>query len=177
RAVRAARAAQKQTESAACGCASRAGQRDAPRALAIPDPFGEQFRSGGVDRVPGWVEGTAPVAGPWGVPRKGAADTGTRWRVLESSTGTGSGRCRLLQPDLVAAGTCGGGTGAADGGQARCDEAPDWQVGPGARGAGASEGRQPGPHAGGGREPGTVGGSETRHCGGVAQSEGGVKQA
>src|SRR6266849_1474949 len=130
-----------------------------------------------VDRVPGWVEGTAPVAGPWGVPRKGAADTGTRWRVLESSTGTGSGRCRLLQPDLVAAGTCGGGTGAADGGQARCDEAPDGQTGPGARGAGASEGRQPGPHAGGGREPGTAGGSETRHWGGVAQGQGGVKQA
>jgi len=42
---------------------------------------------------------------------------------------------------------------------------------------GASESRQPGPHAGGGREPGTAGGSETRHCGGVAQSEGGVKQA
>src|ERR1035438_2381384 len=126
--------------------------------------------------MPGWVEGTASVAGRRGVPREGATDTGTRWRFLESSVGTGSGRCRLLQPDLVAAGTCGSGTGAADGGQARCHEAPDWQAGPGAGGADASEGRQLGPHAGGGREPGTAGGSETRHCGGVAQSEIGGRQ-
>src|SRR5437868_10816127 len=50
------------------------------------------------------------------------------------------------------------------------------QVGPGACGAGANEGRQPGPHAGGGGGPGTAGGAETRHRGGAAQSEGGRKQ-
>ncbi len=110
----------------------------------------------------------APVAGRRGGACKGAADTGEGWRFLESSIGTGSGCCWLLQPDLVASRTCGGGAGATDGRPARRDEALDRQTGPGAR-RGCNEGRQPGPHAGGGREQGTAEGQETRHCGGVVQ--------
>src|SRR5437773_12164757 len=112
--------------------------------------------------MPGWLERATPVAGRGGGPPTSAADAGTGWRKLESSVGTGSGRGRLLQPDLVTAGTCGCGTGAADGGQARCDEVADWQAERSTRGARAREGRQSGPHACGGREPGTTGGSEKR---------------
>src|SRR6266480_4360275 len=127
--------------------------------------------------MPGWLERATPVAGRGGGPPTSAADAGTGWRKLESSVGTGSGRGWLLQPELITAGTCGCGTGAADGGPARCDEVADWQAERSTRGARAREGRQSGPHAGGGREPGTTGGPETRHGGGVAQSQGGVRQA
>jgi len=53
----------------------------------------------------------------------------------------------------------------------------DWQAEWGTRSEGAGEGRQSGPHACSGREPGTIGGSETRHSRGVAQSEGRVEKA
>src|SRR2546422_11469894 len=99
--VGAARACQEQTEGFASGGAWRAGQRNGPRAIALPDLFGKQFRSSSAGGVPGGVEGGTRVAGRGGGPPTSAADSGTGWRILESSVGTGSGRCRLLQPDLV----------------------------------------------------------------------------
>src|SRR6266481_352382 len=125
----------------------------------------------------GGVERATPVAGRGGRPPPGTADAGTGWRELESTVGTGSGGCRVLHADLVTSGTWGSRTGAGDGGQARCDEAADGQAERSARGARAIEGRRIGSYAGGGREPGTAGRPETRHCGGVAESQGGIKQA
>src|SRR5438046_8778177 len=119
--------------------------------------------------MPGWLERATPVAGRGGGPPTSAADAGTGWRKLESSVGTGSGRGWLLQPDLVAAGTCGCGTGAADGGPARCDEVADWQAERRTRGASARGGRQSGPEAGGGQDPGNTGVAEKRPLHGVEQ--------
>lgn len=115
-----ARSRQEQEERPARGRSGSAGQRDGACAVAVPQLSGQRIGPVGARGVPDRVGAVARGAGQCRRPRAAsAAHGGAGRRVLEPAARTRSGRRRLLQPHLVAAGAQGRGRGAADGGAAR----------------------------------------------------------